>query len=130
VTAPGTRPLLVVGAGIAGVTTALEAAEAGQEVVLVERDPSVGGRVLRNHQYFPKMCPPSCGMEINTRRLSKSPLVRVLTRTELSAAERSGAGWRVTLRRRAEHVTAACTACGVTCSSPARVIPSGDASPS
>jgi quinone-modifying oxidoreductase subunit QmoA len=102
----------VVGAGIAGVTAADEAAEAGQEVVLVEREPSVGGRVLRNHQYFPKLCPPACGMEINTRRLARSPLVRVLTRTELSAAERTGAGWRVTLRRRAEHVTGACTACG------------------
>ncbi|HEX9052610.1 MAG TPA: FAD-dependent oxidoreductase [Anaeromyxobacter sp.] len=105
-------PLLVVGAGIAGITTALEAAEAGQEVVLVERDPSVGGRVLKNHQYFPKMCPPSCGMEINTRRLAKNPLVRVLTRSEVAAAERDGAGWRVTVRRRAEHVTSACTACG------------------
>ncbi|HQU33455.1 MAG TPA: FAD-dependent oxidoreductase, partial [Thermoanaerobaculaceae bacterium] len=60
------RPLVVVGAGIAGITAALEAAEAGREVVLVERDASVGGRVLRNHHYFPKLCPPSCGMEINT----------------------------------------------------------------
>ncbi len=106
------KPLLVVGAGIAGVTTALEAAEAGQEVVLVEREPSVGGRVLRNHQYFPKFCPPSCGMEINTRRLAKNPLVRVLTRSQVAASERSGAGWRVTVRRGAEHVTSACTACG------------------
>ncbi len=105
-------PLVVVGAGIAGITTALEAAEAGQEVVLVERDPSVGGRVLKNHQYFPKMCPPSCGMEINTRRLAKNPNVRVLTSSEVAGAERSGAGWRVTVRRRAEHVTSACTACG------------------
>lgn len=111
-TVPAARPVLVVGAGIAGVTSALEAAEAGQEVVLVERDPSVGGRVLRNHQYFPKMCPPACGMEINTRRLAKNPLVRVLTRTEVAAAEPVAAGWRVTLRRRAEHVTSACTACG------------------
>ncbi len=111
-TTPSPRPLLVVGAGIAGVTTALEAAEAGQEVVLVEREPSVGGRVLRNHQYFPKLCPPACGMEINTRRLTKSLLVRVLTRSEVSAAERSGTGWRVTVRRGAEHVTSACTACG------------------
>jgi quinone-modifying oxidoreductase subunit QmoA len=106
------RPLLVVGAGIAGVTTALEAAEAGQEVVLVEREPSVGGRVLKNHQYFPKLCPPACGMEINTRRLSRNPLVRVLTRSQVTAAERDGAGWGVTVRRSAEHVTAACTACG------------------
>ncbi|HEU4382162.1 MAG TPA: FAD-dependent oxidoreductase [Anaeromyxobacteraceae bacterium] len=106
------RPLLVVGAGIAGVTAALEAAEAGQPVVLVEKDPSVGGRVLKNHQYFPKLCPPSCGMEINTRRLSKSPLVRVLVRSQVTAAERDAAGWRVTVRRSAEHVTDACTACG------------------
>lgn len=106
------KPVLVVGAGIAGITTALEAAEAGQQVVLVERDPSVGGRVLRNHQYFPKLCPPSCGMEINTRRLSKNPLVRVLTRSQVTAARRDGAGWRVMVRRSAEHVTAACTACG------------------
>ena len=72
------KPLLVVGAGIAGVTAALEAAEAGREVVLVEKDPAIGGRVLRSHHYFPKLCPPSCGMEINTRRLERNPRVRVV----------------------------------------------------
>lgn len=106
------KPLLVVGAGIAGVTAAIEAAEAGQPVVLVEREPSVGGRVLKNHKYFPKLCPPSCGMEINTRRLEKSPLVRVLVSSHVSAARRSDGGWRVTVRSAAEHVTTACTACG------------------
>ncbi len=64
------RSLLVVGAGIAGITAALEAAEAGKEAVLVEREQAVGGRVLRSHQYFPKLCPPSCGLEINFKRLS------------------------------------------------------------
>jgi quinone-modifying oxidoreductase subunit QmoA len=120
-----TRPLLVVGAGIAGVTAALEAAEAGQPVVLLEREPSVGGRVLKNHQYFPKLCPPACGMEINTRRLSRNPLVRVLTRSQVTAARRDDAGWHVTVHRSAEHVTAACTACGA-CS---RVCPATVADP-
>lgn len=106
------KPLLVVGAGIAGVTAALEAAEAGQPVVVVEREPSVGGRVLKNHKYFPKLCPPSCGMEINTRRLSKNPLVRVLVSSQVSAAQRSAGGWKVTVRTAAEHVTSVCTACG------------------
>jgi len=106
------RPLLVVGAGIAGITAALEAAECGEEVVLVEREASVGGRVLRNHQYFPKLCPPACGMEINTRRLTKSPSVRVLTRSQVTSAGPSAPGWRVTVRRSAEHVTDLCTACG------------------
>jgi quinone-modifying oxidoreductase subunit QmoA len=112
VNAANSKPLLVVGAGIAGITAALESAEAGQEVVLLERDPSVGGRVLKNHQYFPKMCPPACGMEINTRRLERSPRVRVLTQAKLESAARSGAGWRVKVRQRPEYVTAACTACG------------------
>lgn len=115
------KPLLVIGAGIAGITAALEAAEAGQEVVLVERDATVGGRVLRNHQYFPKFCPPSCGMEINTRRLEDNPRVRVLTSAQVTSAERNGA-WSVTVRVGAAHVTAACTACGdCTAACPTRV---------
>ena len=106
------KPLLVVGAGIAGITSALEAAEAGQEVVLLEREPSVGGRVLKNHQYFPKMCPPACGMEINTRRLERNPRVRVLTQAQLESAARNGGTWHVKVRQRPEYVTSACTACG------------------
>lgn len=117
------KPLLVVGAGIAGITTTLEAAEAGQPVVLVERDPSVGGRVLKNHQYFPKLCPPSCGMELNTRRLEKSPNVRVLVRSQLTAAQKSEAGWRVTIKTSPQYVTSACTACGAcTPVCPAKVV--------
>ncbi len=107
-----TKPLVVIGAGIAGITTALEAAEAGQEVLLVEREASVGGRVLRNAKYFPKLCPPSCGMEINTRRLEKNPRVHVLTQARLASAERNGAAWRVSIRVSPQYVTAACTACG------------------
>ena len=106
------RPLLVVGAGIAGITAALEAAEAGAEVILVEREPTVGGRVLRSHQYFPKLCPPSCGMEINLRRLEGTPRVRVITSARVAAAERTDAGWRVTLAVDPAFVNSRCTCCG------------------
>ncbi len=106
------KPLLVVGAGIAGVTAALEAAEAGHEVILVERDPTVGGRVLRSHQYFPKLCPPSCGMEINIRRLERNPRVRVMTSTRVTKSERKGDGWTVTLTQSPMYVNERCTACG------------------
>lgn len=106
------KPLLVVGAGIAGVTAALEAAEAGAEVILVERDPSIGGRVLRMHQYFPKLCPPSCGMEINTRRLERNPRIRVMTSTRVTKSERKGEGWMVTLTQAPMYVNERCTACG------------------
>ncbi len=104
--------LLVIGAGIAGITAALEAAETGAEVVLVEREASVGGRVLRMNNYFPKMCPPSCGMEINIRRLERNPRVRVLTRSRVSAATPSDTGWSVTVTTDPAYVNAKCTACG------------------
>jgi quinone-modifying oxidoreductase subunit QmoA len=105
-------PLMVVGAGISGVTAALEAAEAGREVILVEREPSIGGRVLRSHNYFPKLCPPSCGMEINTRRLERNPRIMVFTNTTVTKAERSDQGWSVTLKTAAAYVNSRCTVCG------------------
>jgi quinone-modifying oxidoreductase subunit QmoA len=109
---PGQKPVLVVGAGIAGVTAALEAAEAGQEVILVEREPAIGGRVLRLHNYFPKLCPPACGMEINTRRLEKNPRIRVLTQASVARSQKTATGWQVTIERAAQFVTERCTACG------------------
>jgi quinone-modifying oxidoreductase subunit QmoA len=105
-------PLLVIGAGIAGVTAALEAAEMGSEVVLVEREPAIGGRVLRLTNYFPKLCPPSCGMEINTRRLERNPRIRVVTSAQVTGAQKTDSGWSVTVTRDPAYVTDVCTACG------------------
>lgn len=110
--APTPLPLLVVGAGIAGVTVAVEAAEAGREAVLVERDPAIGGRVLRSHHYFPKLCPPSCGMEINTRRLERTPRVTVHADTKVSRASASSRAWSVTLTHAPAYVNERCTFCG------------------
>jgi len=106
------KPLLVIGAGIAGVTAALEAAEAGAEVILVERESTIGGRVLRINNYFPKMCPPSCGMEINTRRLERNSRIRVLTNSTVTAAEGDAGGWSVEITTGPVWVKANCTACG------------------
>jgi quinone-modifying oxidoreductase subunit QmoA len=105
-------PVLVVGAGIAGVSTALESAEAGRDVLLVEREPVIGGRVVRSHHYFPKMCPPTCGMELNTRRLERNPKIRLLTQTRVTGAERKNGGWTVTLKTAPAYVNEKCTVCG------------------
>jgi quinone-modifying oxidoreductase subunit QmoA len=106
------KSLLVIGAGIAGVTAALEAAEAGADVTLVEREATVGGRVLRLKNYFPKMCPPSCGMEINTRRLERNPRIRVLTNAGVTGGEQKDGGWSVQITSAPAYVNAKCTACG------------------
>ncbi len=106
------KPLLVVGGGIAGITAALEAAEAGCQVVLVEKLPYLGGRVVRVHQYFPKLCPPGCGLEINFRRLKNNPRVTVLTQAELESLSGSPGDYEAVVKIAPRHVSPACTLCG------------------
>lgn len=104
--------LLVVGGGIAGMTAALEAAETGREVILVERSPTLGGRTARLYRYFPKMCHPTCGLEINLKRLRANRRVRVLTLTEVTAVDGSAGDYTVTLRQHPRYVNERCTGCG------------------
>jgi quinone-modifying oxidoreductase subunit QmoA len=106
------QTLLVVGGGISGMTAALEAAECGRDVLLVEREPTLGGRTARLYRYFPKMCHPTCGLEINLRRLKANPRVRVLTMTEVVAVSGKAGAYRVQLKSKPRYVTANCTACG------------------
>jgi quinone-modifying oxidoreductase subunit QmoA len=106
------QTLLVVGGGISGMTAALEAAECGRDVVLVERDATLGGRTALLYRYFPKLCHPTCGLEINLRRLKANARVRVLTMTEVTAVSGTPGAYRVALRTRPRYVTANCTACG------------------
>ncbi len=104
--------ILVVGGGISGMTAALEAAECGSDVILVERDPSLGGRTSRLYRYFPKMCHPSCGLEINLRRIKANRRVRVMTMTEVVAVSGQRGAYRVSLKRHPRFVNESCTGCG------------------
>lgn len=106
------RTLLVVGGGIAGLTAALEAAECGKEVVLVEKTPALGGRTAQLYRYFPKMCHPTCGLEINLQRVRGNPNVRVMTMTEVVAVDGRPGRYHVTLRVSPRYVNERCTACG------------------
>jgi quinone-modifying oxidoreductase subunit QmoA len=106
------RAVLVVGGGISGLTVAVETAEAGRPVVVVERNAFVGGRVAANHLYFPKMCPPTCGLEINFQRLRKNPGIRILTNAELVKVGGGAADAVATVRIKPRFVNEKCTACG------------------
>ena len=109
---PTSETILVVGGGISGMTAALEAAECGKQVVLVEKAPALGGRTARLYRYFPKMCHPTCGLEINLRRLKGNRNIRVLTMTEVTSLTGTRGDYTVTLSTRPRYVTSACTACG------------------
>ncbi len=102
---PEAKPILVIGGGISGITAALEAAEVGYRVILVEKEPYLGGRVVRFHQYFPKMCPPTCGMEINTRRIRENPRITVHTLTTLEDLTGEAGDFKARLKVRPRYVT-------------------------
>lgn len=102
---------LVIGGGISGITAAIEASEAGCEVLLVEKAPFFGGRVVRLHQYFPKMCPPNCGLEINFRRLRTSPRIQSLTLAQVEKIAGEPGNYIVTIRKDARLINNKCTAC-------------------
>ncbi|MGC8492688.1 MAG: CoB--CoM heterodisulfide reductase iron-sulfur subunit A family protein [Syntrophobacteraceae bacterium] len=106
------RTILVAGGGIAGLSAAVEAAEAGFQVVLVEREPFLGGRVARMNKYFPKLCPPQCGLEINFRRIRNNPLIQVMTMSEVEKIEGEAGNFTIGIRVNPRYVNEKCTACG------------------
>ena len=108
---PVSGGILVVGGGISGLTAALEAAEVGNDVFLVERNPYMGGRVAQLNQYFPKLCPPSCGLEINFKRIKNNRKIRMYTLTEVKSISGTEGNYQVTLETKPRYVNNNCTAC-------------------
>jgi len=104
--------ILVVGGGISGMTAALEAAECGKNVVLVEKNPSLGGRVSQLYRYFPKLCHPTCGLEINLRRLKGNKRIRVLSMAEVTAITGAQGDYSASIKLAPRYVNDNCTACG------------------
>jgi len=104
--------VLVVGGGVSGMTTAIEAAEVGKSVVLLEKQPSLGGRVAAMNQYFPKLCPPTCGMEINLKRIRSNENIRILTMADVTEATGSAGDYQVKVTLRPRYVNEKCTCCG------------------
>ncbi|NVM21727.1 MAG: CoB--CoM heterodisulfide reductase iron-sulfur subunit A family protein [Desulfobacterales bacterium] len=104
--------ILVVGGGISGLTATLEAAEVGYEVFLVEKNPYLGGRVAQLKYYFPKLCPPTCGLEINFRRIKDNPRITFHTLAEVESISGSPGNYDVTVKLNPRYVNEKCTCCG------------------
>ena len=103
--------ILVIGGGISGLTAAVEAAETGYSVALIEKNPYLGGRVAQLTKYFPKMCPPYCGLEIFLKRL-KNCDIKVITNAKVKRVEGVAGNFNVFIEKMPRFVNENCTACG------------------
>lgn len=98
------QSILVVGGGFSGISAALEAAEVGHEVYLVEKTAYLGGRVAQLNKYFPKICPPSCGLEIQFQRIKNNPRIKVFTMAEVVGVSGSAGNFKVKVRLSPRYV--------------------------
>ena len=105
------RKILVIGGGISGLTAAVEAAEAGSQVIITEKAPYLGGRVAQLHRYFPKLCPPTCGLEIQFRRIKENPNISFYTMAEVTQISGTAGNFDVTLQVAPRFVNDRCVAC-------------------
>jgi len=103
--------ILVVGGGFSGLTAGIEAAETGSEVIIIDKNPYLGGRVAQLNKYFPKICPPLCGLEINFRRIKVNPLVTFYTMAEVESISGEPGNYKVKIKINPRYVNENCTAC-------------------
>jgi len=106
------QTILVVGGGISGMTAAIEAAEVGKQVIVIEKRASIGGRVSQLYKYFPKLCFPTCGLEINQRRMNANKNITVVTMAEVTGLQGEAGNYTATVKISPRYVNANCTACG------------------
>lgn len=99
-----TTDALVIGAGITGLQAALDLADQGKRVLLVERKPSIGGWMINLSKVFPTLDCASC---ITTPRMASAahhPLIDVRTYTEVDQVTKTGARFTATIRKKPRYI--------------------------
>jgi len=105
---------LVVGGGIAGIQAALEIADAGHPVVMVEREPSIGGHMAQFDKTFPTLDCAACILTPRMVQVGSHPNITLMTWTEVEKVEGYVGNFSVTIRQKARKVKIElCTGCGI-----------------
>jgi heterodisulfide reductase subunit A len=109
-----TTRALVIGGGIAGMQTALDIADAGYEVILVEREPSIGGHMIQLSETFPTLDCSQCIMTPKMVQVSQHPHIRLMTYCEVEKVTGQVGQFDVTIKKKAAYLDRErCTGCGL-----------------
>ena len=108
-----TPSALIIGAGIAGIQSALDIADAGFQVYLVEREPSVGGHMAQLDKTFPTLDCSACVLTPKMVDVARHKNITLITYAELESVEGYIGNFRVIVRKKARYVDEEkCTGCG------------------
>jgi heterodisulfide reductase subunit A len=105
---------LIVGGGIAGIQAALEIADAGYPVIMVEREPSIGGHMAQFDKTFPTLDCSACILTPKMVDVGNHPNIKLFTWAEVTNVDGYVGNFQVTVRQKPRYVnTELCTGCGI-----------------
>ena len=123
---PVTKTALVIGGGIAGIQASLDIANCGHQVILVEKDPSIGGHMSQLSETFPTLDCSQCILTPRMVEAGQHPNIKLMTYSELEKLEGFIGNFKATIRKKAKSIDESlCNGCGhCTTKCPTKKIPS------
>ncbi len=112
-TSPVTKRALVIGGGIAGIQTALDIADAGFEVDIVEKNPTIGGKMTQIDKTFPTLDCAACILTPKMVDCAQNDKIKIYSYSEVTDVKGFVGNFTVTIKRKARYVDETkCTGCG------------------
>jgi heterodisulfide reductase subunit A len=107
------RRVMIVGGGIAGIEAALQIADAGYEVILVEKEESIGGHMAKFDKTFPTLDCAACILTPKMVAVGTHPRIRLMTFTEVEDVQGYIGNFKIKVKKKARFVnTELCNSCG------------------
>ncbi len=107
------KRVLIIGGGVAGIQAALDCAEGGREVILVERESSIGGKMAKLDKTFPTIDCSSCILGPKMVDIAQHPNIKLLAYSEVTGVSGYVGNFQVEIRKKATYVDwGKCTGCG------------------
>ncbi len=123
---PITKTALVIGGGISGIQAALDIANCGHKVIMIERDPSIGGHMSQLSETFPTLDCSQCILTPRMVEVAQHPNITLYTYAELEGLDGFIGNFKAKIRKKSKSIDEKlCTGCGLcTTKCPNKKIPS------